>query len=230
MTPPSGKTHTIPATDINLDEVRHTYETNVFGVMAMVQAFVPLLINARGHIVMISSVSSVSPYVFGAVYASSKAALNGYSRTLRQELRPFGVRVTVSMTGTVRSRIASYDPARGGAAPGNVDRMPQLPRDSLYLRIKDAFEWRLKFSQQNGTVDTSVFARQLVAEVLRGEGWLGRLLGGARKWFWAGGLAWQIWFARALFGEWLLDEVSYRRFGLHKLEAIVAKEGTNKAD
>ncbi|KAH7369141.1 short chain dehydrogenase [Plectosphaerella cucumerina] len=210
----AGKRYTIPATDIDLDEVRATYETNVFGVMATVQAFAPLLIATRGTIVMISSLSAVSPYIFRSIYASSKGALNAYSRTLRQELRPFGVRVIVSMTGTVKSEGSNYPWV--------------LPADSIYQRIQDIFYKTVRFSQQNGTMDTQTFARTLVAEVIRGNGWFGGLLGGARNWFWAGGLSTQIWLARFFFGEWLLDQITYRRFELNKLEAIVKKENANK--
>ncbi|KAI8151187.1 hypothetical protein K4K49_009241 [Colletotrichum sp. SAR 10_70] len=194
----AGLTHTVPATDINMDEVRQTFETNVFGVMAMVQAFVPLMIPSRGLIIMISSLSSVSP------------------RTLRQELRPFGVRVMVSMTGTVKSDIAKLN--------------RELPPNSLYTRVKDLYAKRLKFSQNNATVSTEDFASQLVAEALKGEGWLGGWLGGARNWFWAGGMAGSVWLARLLFGEWLLDELAYKKFELPKLEAIVRKEGVKRVE
>ncbi|TDZ38165.1 NADPH-dependent 1-acyldihydroxyacetone phosphate reductase [Colletotrichum spinosum] len=212
----AGLTHTVPATDIDMEEVRQTFETNVFGVMAMVQAFVPLMIPTRGLIVMISSLSSISPYVFGSVYTATKGALNSYSRTLRQELRPFGVRVMVSMTGTVKSEIAKLK--------------RELPPNSLYARVKDLYAKRLLFSQNNATVTAEEFAQQLVAEALKGEGWFGGWFGGARNWFWAGGMAGSVWLARLLFGERLLDELAYRKFELPKLEAIVRKEGVKRVE
>ncbi|KAG7106038.1 Short-chain dehydrogenase srdE like protein [Verticillium longisporum] len=210
----AGVSHTILATDIDLDEVRATFETNVFSVMAMVQAFVPLLIATRGLIVNISSLSSVSPYVFASVYSSTKGAINSYSRTLRQELRPFGVRVLVSMTGTVST--------------SNPKAHRELPAGSLYMRMKNFFAARPQWSQHNATMNNATFAKQLVSEALRGEGWFGGLLGGTRKWFWAGGLSTQVWLARWLFGETLLDEITYRRFHLHKLEAEVRKDSAKR--
>lgn len=84
---------------MDLDDVRWMFEANVFGVMAMVKAFAPLLIATKGLIIMISSLSSVTPYLFASAYSASKGALNSYSRVLRMEMRPFGVRVMVSMTG-----------------------------------------------------------------------------------------------------------------------------------
>ncbi|KAL9627448.1 MAG: hypothetical protein Q9164_007605, partial [Protoblastenia rupestris] len=118
-----GRGLVTPATDITLADARAVYETNVFGIMAMVTSFIDLLIPAQGLIINIASISALIPYVFGAVYASSKAAVASYSRTLRAELRPFGVRVQVVMAGTVKSNM-------GNAPKGG------LPENSLYQRIR----------------------------------------------------------------------------------------------
>ncbi|KAJ4132371.1 NADPH-dependent 1-acyl dihydroxyacetone phosphate reductase [Fusarium falciforme] len=75
--------------------------------MSMTQAFAPLLIEAPSLILNISSTSSVAPYLFGAIYSSTKGAINTYSRALRLEFNPFNVRVMVAVTGTVKSHIAN---------------------------------------------------------------------------------------------------------------------------
>lgn len=211
----SGRTHTIPATDIDMDDVRATFETNVFGVMAMCQVFVDQLIAARGLIVNIASLAAATPYIFGAVYCASKGAVVSYSRTLRMELKPFGVRIMVGMTGTVRSQIAS-----------KTHR--SLPPDSLYQRVQDIFQRRLTFSQNNATVMAEDYARQLVANALKPESpmfiraWLGR-----PDWFWAGGLAKQAWWALSA-GEWLLDLFMYKKIGLDRLELVLKEEAAQK--
>ncbi|KAK0714475.1 acylglycerone-phosphate reductase-like protein [Lasiosphaeris hirsuta] len=211
----AGRTHTHPATDIDLDDVRETFETNVFGVMAMCAAFADQLIAARGLIINIASLAAVTPYVFGSVYCATKAAVVGYSRTLRLELKPFGVRVMVAMTGTVRSQIAS-----------KTHRT--LPATSIYQRVRDLFERRLTFSQNNGTVKTEDFARQLVDSALRREAplflrsWFGR-----PDWFWAGGWARQVWLGSFL-GEGVLDFALYRLMKLPKLETVLKKEAEQK--
>ncbi|KAJ3456028.1 hypothetical protein MRS44_016051 [Fusarium solani] len=187
----AGLTYTVPATDINMDEIRQTFEANVFGIMAMVQAFAPLLIKARGLIIMISSLSSLSPYVFGSVYCATK--------------------VLVSLTGTVKSQIAKADRS--------------LPPDSIYLPIKEDYARRLLYSQNNATVESGDYAKKLVDEAVKAEGWLGGWIGGAAKWFWAGGMTTQIWLSRLLFGEWLLDNMAYKKFGLSKLETIIRQKG-----
>ncbi|KAK3487491.1 uncharacterized protein B0T23DRAFT_207829 [Neurospora hispaniola] len=211
----AGRTHTHPATDIDLDDVRETFETNVFGVMAMCQAFADQLIAARGLIINIASLAAITPYVFGSVYCATKGAVVSYSRTLRLELKPFGVRVMTTMTGTVRSQIAS-----------KTHRT--LPENSLYMRVKEFFERRLTFSQNNATVGTEEYARKLVRNALKGEAplilrsWFGRA-----DYFWAGGWARLVW-AGTFFGDWLLDLVMYRMFKMNVLERVLAQEEAQK--
>ncbi|KAF4981169.1 hypothetical protein FZEAL_2969 [Fusarium zealandicum] len=189
----AGRTHTIPALDMELDDVRATYETNVFGPMSMVQAFAPLLIEARGLVLNISSTSTMVPYLFGAIYSSTKGAINVWSRALRLELQPFNVRVMIAVTGTVRSNIAS-----------RTHRA--LPANSLYQPVNDVFERRLTFSQRTATVPTEVYARKVVAQALKGEGALGGLIGGSPDWYWAGGMSTRVWFLSCL-PRWMSERV-----------------------
>ncbi|KAI0438425.1 NAD(P)-binding protein [Xylaria telfairii] len=211
----AGRTHTHPALDISLPDVRATFETNVFSIMAMVQAFIDQLIAARGLIINISSLSSITPYLFGSVYCASKAAVSAYSRTLRLELAPFGVRVMVSMTGTVKSNTASQG-----------HRI--LPEDSLYQKVKHIFEWRLVFSQNSNTMDTETFAKRLVADSIRPETpvWL-RSLFGRPDWFWHGGLAWAVWLGHSV-GEWLIDAVSWYKFRMPEMMKLIGEDAVQK--
>ncbi|KAI1821225.1 NAD(P)-binding protein [Xylaria intraflava] len=211
----AGRTHTHPALDISLPDVRATFETNVFSIMAMVQAFIDQLIAAKGLIINISSLSSITPYLFGSVYCASKAAVNAYSRTLRLELAPFGVRVMVSMTGTVKSNTANQG-----------HRV--LPENSLYQKVKHIFEWRLVFSQQHKTMDTTTFSKKLVSASLRPEspGWLRSLLG-RPDWFWEGGLARSMWYVHSI-GEWLVDMLCWNGFRLPEIMSILGEELAQK--
>ncbi|KAL2138144.1 hypothetical protein VTI28DRAFT_7387 [Corynascus sepedonium] len=212
----AGRTHTHPATDLSIPNVRETFETNVFGVMAMCAAFSDLLIASRGLIINIASLAAVTPYVFGSAYCASKGAVTAYSRTLRLELKPFGVRVMVAMTGTVRSQIAS-----------RTHRT--LPEGSIYERVRAIFERRLTFSQSNpATMDTTQYARKLVAKALAPEwplllrAWFGR-----PDWFWAGGWASKVWLGQCI-GEWVTDFIMYRMMGMKTLEKVLREEQRTK--
>lgn len=180
--------------------------------MAMVKHFTPLLLPpTRGLIINISSASSVVPYPFASAYSASKGAINAYSRTLRQELRPFGIRVMVAVTGTVQTNI-------------NLQTDRVLPEGSLYAPIEDVYKWRLTFSRTTrSSVSPEVYAQRLVADALRPEGW-----GWLRGWFWwvrpdwhwFGGLSMAVWWGTWI-GEWVGDAILYRMFKLHLLERIV---------
>ncbi|KAL0765980.1 hypothetical protein CaCOL14_011178 [Colletotrichum acutatum] len=203
----AGLIHISPATDLSISDVRGTFETNVFGVMAMVKAFADDLIAARGLIINVSSCAAVTPYMFASVYCASKGAIASYSRTLRQELRPFGVRVMVVVAGTVKSRIADKP-------------QPSLEPGSLYAKMGGLYERYVHLSQEEGATDTKVFAEELVGNALRPEGWfLGR-----PDWLWCGAMSRKIWWALQLFGEWVIDWQTWKMFGLEKLQRIVEDE------
>ncbi|KAH7033601.1 uncharacterized protein B0I36DRAFT_321739 [Microdochium trichocladiopsis] len=212
----AGRTHTHPATDLDLDDVRMTFETNVFSVMAMCKAFADLLIASKGLIINTSSVSSVAPYCFGAAYTATKAAVAAYSRVLRIEMRPFGVRVMVTMTGTVISNNATHNNR-------------YLPPDSLYQRVKDLFEFRVTFSQTQASMPAEDYARQLVTKSLKPEvnlfwrNWFGR-----PDWFWYGGMAKLLWFGHSFLGEAYVDWASWPTFRLAKLQRMVEEDDKQK--
>jgi 1-acylglycerone phosphate reductase len=193
----AGIGYTCPATDMEIPKVQQVFETNVFGLMAMVKTFARLLIATKGLIINISSLSAVTGFVFGSAYAASKGAVVSYSRVLRLEMAPFGVRVMCSLTGTVKS---------------GIQRHHDLPEDSLYLEVKDVFEWRQGYSQTSNPVPASKFAEKLVAASLKPEvsvlwrSWFGR-----PDWFWFGGSASISWFLNTL-GEWAMDSVCFLTF------------------
>lgn len=198
----SGRRHTIPALDISVPDVRATYETNVFGPMRMVQAFSSLLISAQGLVVNISSNSTLGPYLFGSIFASSKAAINTYSRALRLELQPFRVRVMLAMMGTVRSDVASHAHA-----------YRDLPQKSVYFPIEDLFKKRLTYSQNASTMPTAEYARKLVKAALCGPGSWDGWIGGTPDVFWGGGMATTSWVTTWL-PDWVTDILTGRFFGL----------------
>ncbi|KAL1960387.1 hypothetical protein VTO42DRAFT_8347 [Malbranchea cinnamomea] len=190
----AGRNYTVPALDIDLDEVREMFETNVFAVMRMCQVFTPLLIEAKGCIVQIGSLAGIMPYVFGSTYNASKAALHAYSNTLRVELAPFGVRVVTIVTGGVKSNIA------------RVDRI--LKEDSLYQPIKEEYARRVKHSQEVG-MDTTQYAKSVTRQVLQSR---------PAKWIWEGGSSRLVWFVTTFLPQGIMDFVMTRMFRLWKLK------------
>ena len=55
----AGRNYTVPALDVDFDEVQQTFEVNLFAVMRICREFAPLLIRSKGTIVQIGSIAGV---------------------------------------------------------------------------------------------------------------------------------------------------------------------------
>lgn len=84
------------AEESSLDQARSIFETNFFGVVRMTRAVVPhMRRQGYGRIINIGSVLGFLPMPYGALYAATKHAIEGYSESLDHELRTRGIRVSV---------------------------------------------------------------------------------------------------------------------------------------
>ncbi len=82
--------------ETSVAEAREQFETNVFGVIRMVNAVLPAMREqGYGRIVNISSILGFMPMPYMGIYAASKHALEGYTETLDHEVRQFGVRAVL---------------------------------------------------------------------------------------------------------------------------------------
>jgi NAD(P)-dependent dehydrogenase (short-subunit alcohol dehydrogenase family) len=124
-----------PVELLDLEDLRRTFEVNVFGVASVTQVFLPLLRASRGRIVNISSVSARIALPFAAPYAASKFALEGFSDSLRRELAGTGVEVILIQPGSIRTaiweKIAAFDISR---AKGTVYERPLERMREIALR------------------------------------------------------------------------------------------------
>ena len=82
--------------DVPIDEARRQFEVNVFGLARLTQLVTPPMRERhRGRIINISSVGAVIYEPFGAWYHATKFAVEGFSDSLRVELRPYGIDVVI---------------------------------------------------------------------------------------------------------------------------------------
>jgi NADP-dependent 3-hydroxy acid dehydrogenase YdfG len=97
-----GEYGTIEETD--LDKVRAMFETNVFGLARMIQLVLPAMRSAHsGRIVNIGSMGGRITWPVGGYYRATKYAVEAISDALRNEVRPFGVRVSLVEPGLIRT-------------------------------------------------------------------------------------------------------------------------------
>ncbi len=91
-----------PISLVPLEKVRHNFEVNVFGTIALIQIFAPVFMHKRsGRIINVSSVAGKIALPYLGVYNATKFALEALSDSLRQELSPYGVFVSVVEPGPI---------------------------------------------------------------------------------------------------------------------------------
>ncbi|GAT34049.1 short-chain dehydrogenase [Terrimicrobium sacchariphilum] len=82
---------------------RAVFEVNVFGLVAVTQAFLPLLHRAQGRIVNMGSIGGLITIPFGATLCASKHAVEAISDCMRLELYPAGIHVTCLQPASINS-------------------------------------------------------------------------------------------------------------------------------
>jgi NAD(P)-dependent dehydrogenase (short-subunit alcohol dehydrogenase family) len=94
-----------PLEHLPIEELRKQFEVNVYGALALVQTFLPLLGEKDGRIVFVGSISGrlATPYI--GPYSASKFALRALADALRLELAPAGLAVSLVEPGSVKTPI-----------------------------------------------------------------------------------------------------------------------------
>jgi NAD(P)-dependent dehydrogenase (short-subunit alcohol dehydrogenase family) len=116
-----------PLEFIPIDELRRQLEVNLVGQVAVTQAFLALLRKGRGRVVNISSIGGRIALPFAGPYAASKFGIEAISDSLRRELRPWGIEVSVIEPGSVATKIWEKGTAKARELSEN------LPPEGLEL-------------------------------------------------------------------------------------------------
>ncbi len=110
-------------------DVEVQYATNVFGLMHVTRAVMPVMRQARkGHMFNISSFAGVRGTAFSSLYCSSKFAIEGFSEALAKEVEPFGMFVTIIEPGPFRTDFLKPESIRYGGTAGNIADYDKRPR------------------------------------------------------------------------------------------------------
>jgi NAD(P)-dependent dehydrogenase (short-subunit alcohol dehydrogenase family) len=109
--------------ELEPEQVKANFDTNVFGTLSVIQAALPILrAQASGHFLTVSSIGGIIGFPTGGSYTASKFVVEAMSEALAGEVTAFGIKVTILEPGqfatefrsSVRSppTIAAYDPIR----------------------------------------------------------------------------------------------------------------------
>jgi short-subunit dehydrogenase len=129
------------------EDVSRQFETNVFGLMRVTRAVLPVIRKQRsGHIINFSSIAGLAAYDLCTLYGGSKFAVDGFSINLARDVEPFGVSVTAVEPGFFRTdfldpssahfsgnKIEDYEQARTEAEAEYKEANHQQPGDPAKL-------------------------------------------------------------------------------------------------
>jgi NAD(P)-dependent dehydrogenase (short-subunit alcohol dehydrogenase family) len=180
------------AEDVSDEELRRQFDTNFFGAVAVTRAFLPQFKRQKsGHIVMVSSISGRIGFPGVGSYAASKFALEGWTETLRLEMKPLGVHVVLLEPGSFETDIWTRNAMVS-------ERTKALGADAHSTEGARIARWRKKIESPKGRANP-----QLVADFLAGllanpkprlrysfgsDAWMGLLMRAVLPWSWFEGV------------------------------------------
>lgn len=165
----SGGGYVAPGLDTSIEEGKKLFDLNFWAPLSMLQAFAPLLINAKGCIINNSSANARAPFPLlstssllstvlanmTGMYNGSKAALAMASETWRHELQPLGVRTITLLTCAVKTNFFN-------------DHVTELPSTSNYSEIKEFIRNISDGRLQANAISPRQYAVKVVREVEKG--------------------------------------------------------------
>ena len=129
----AGVAISAPIEMVPLDDLRQQLEVNLVGQVAVIQAFMPNLREANGRIVNVSSIGGRMALPLVGPYAASKYGLEAVSDSLRRELRPWGMHVSLIEPGAVVTPI--WD--KGRATADRIEAAMGERGRKLYGKLAD---------------------------------------------------------------------------------------------
>ncbi|WP_415971580.1 SDR family oxidoreductase [Rhodococcus sp. 077-4] len=103
----AGESQSGPFEELPTDAIERLFQLNVFGAVTLSQNVIPgMRERGYGRIVMVGSMLASFPLAYRSSYASTKAAIKGFSDAARLELSPFGVWMTTVEPGSINTGIS----------------------------------------------------------------------------------------------------------------------------
>ncbi|KAI1253629.1 hypothetical protein MGN70_004020 [Eutypa lata] len=191
----AARNHFMPLLDENIEDAKALYDTNVWGPLAVTQAFAPLLIKAKGTVVFITSLSGYLNVPYQGTFAASKKSEEIMAETLRLELSPFHVKVLSVVTGALKTMGQTH-----------FDNW-KLPENSLYSPVESTIRDRARGQEGAPRMEADDYAKRVVSEIISGR--TGK--------FWYGASASAVKFGTSYLPTSLMDSGVQIKTGLDEL-------------
>jgi NAD(P)-dependent dehydrogenase (short-subunit alcohol dehydrogenase family) len=139
-----------PLEFIPIDDLRQQIEVNTLGQIAVTQAFLPMLRAGNGRVVFVSSISARVATPFLGPYAASKFAIEALADSLRRELMPWEIKVSIVQPGRILTPIWEKSLA---AADDMLEKLPPQAFDYYRVAMDANLESASKMGWQGTPVD-----------------------------------------------------------------------------
>jgi len=152
-----------------LDVDRRIMTTNYFGPVALTKALLPSMVQRRsGCFVVVSSLSGRYGGPQLSAYAASKHALHGFFESLRAEVHPEGIRITVIIPGFIRTAIAEHALTGDGGLYGKTFQVHDrgMDPDRCAARMLQAIARRKEEALVGGAEVVSVYLKRFFPTLL----------------------------------------------------------------
>lgn len=137
--------------ELQIEKLQKMFDVNVFGVIQMTQAVLPVMREQRrGKIINIGSISGVFAQAVNGGYCASKHAVEAINKALRLELKDFGIQSTVIEPGATQTNFFT-------TLAKNVDH-DLSAKDSPYRRLNEA---DIQYRKTQKRADPEAVARQI---------------------------------------------------------------------
>lgn len=178
--------------ECSIQDAKAQFETNFFGAVRVANAVLPIMRNQKsGRIINIGSLAGIIPAPFQGFYAASKAALISYSEVLRQEVRPFNIKVSVVEPGFFSTKL--FD--KGRQASKSISEYKEIEKRAMSSLTADT---------KNGG-DPKAVAEAILKIIESGSPRLHYPVGKEKKYLFVKKILPDAVFEKALISHWKLD-------------------------
>lgn len=176
--------------DVEIDEARHQFEVNLFGLARMTQLVLPHMREKRtGTIVNVSSMGGKVYTPAGAWYHATKHALEGWSDCLRIEVAQFGIKVVIIEPGAIQTDFADVV----------IDPMIERSKDGPYLELAEKMAKATLDTYESGKASPPSVVSNVIVKAIEADK--------PKIRYAVGYLAKPILIARQLLGDRLYDRI-----------------------
>ncbi len=170
-----------PVEEVPLDLIRKMYEVNLFGLGRITQLVIPHMRKAgKGRIINVSSMGGKVYMPLGAWYHGSKHAVEGWSDSLRVELKPFHIDVVIVEPGIISTEFGDE----------MIETLLKISGEGPYARLVKAFARESRKSYQEGGGSPPELIARVISKAVRARrpriryatGKYARLMIFLRKW------------------------------------------------